>query len=331
MQEFLQSCDWHRANPEPLLGDASARRYTRLVSRNGAARAMLMDAPPGKGLKTRAFIDMARWLVENGLSAPEIIEADATNGFVLLEDLGDGLFTDICARTGDQEQTLYGHGVDVLTALRNLQPLPDLPPYSVHTYLSEANLLTDWYLPIASGVSVSADIRDTYSALIREACDSLPNDASCTVLRDYHADNLIWLPDRSPLARVGLLDFQDALLGHPAYDLVSLLQDARRDVSDDLHTAMMERFLSDYKENHDAFLMSYATLGAQRNLKIIGIFSRLCLRDSKPGYIDMIPRVWRHLKTDLSHPSLAKLRAFVERHIPEPSAAILERIRRGAP
>lgn len=331
IDRFLTNAGWNDAIRAPLSGDASARRYTRLSRISGGETAMLMDAPPGKGLRTGVFRLMADYLRESGFSAPEIISADVERGLLLLEDLGDDLFTKVCKRDTADEMTLYSTAVDLLSELHRCLPPAALPAYSVETCLRESRLLCEWYLPAATGKKVPEGLVREFDGLVGEICKPPAEVVSCCVLRDYHAENLIWLPARKGARRVGLLDFQDALRGHPAYDLVSLLEDARRDTGKALRHAMIERYLAArHPCDCDAFLEAYASLGAQRNLKIIGIFTRLWLRDGKSAYLDLIPRVWRHLDRDLAHQNLVHLREFIEQHVPPPGPDIVQRIRGAA-
>ena len=313
---FLERAGWGDAGIVPLAGDASNRRYLRV---RGARAAVLMDAPPERGEDVRPFLRVTELLRARGLSAPEVLARDEEAGFLLLEDLGDDLFARVAGRV--EERTLYAAAVDLLAELQGREAPADLPPYDAKTCLTEARLLTDWYLP---GAGREVD-RDRFDSLISAAV--APHlGRRAVVLRDYHAENLIWLPGRCGVARVGLLDYQDALAGHPAYDLVSLLEDARRDTSEALRQEMIARFMAATGAGPD-FAAAYAAFGAQRNIKIIGIFARLWLRDGKGAYLDLMPRVWDHLQRDLAHPALAALRDWVAAHVPAPDAAIRARIR----
>ncbi|MGF1447437.1 MAG: aminoglycoside phosphotransferase family protein [Pikeienuella sp.] len=319
---FLEAAGWGGARRAPLAGDASARCYLRLI--DGARRAVLMDAPPDQGEDVRPFMDVTAILRARGLSAPEILAADAEAGLLLLEDLGDRLFAAVCAAAPREEPQLYAAAVDLLAA--HAEPAPDgLPAYDWPTLLREARLATDWYQ--AALQPLSADLCAAYEACLAEALAGIADCRTALVLRDYHAENLIWLPGRAGDARVGLLDYQDALAGHPAYDLVSLLEDARRDTSAELRATMIERYLAARPElDREAFAAAYAALGAQRNLKIVGIFARLALRDGKSRYLALIPRVWDHLMRDLTHPRLAQLARLVEERISPPTPQALARI-----
>jgi aminoglycoside/choline kinase family phosphotransferase len=302
-EAFLRKHGFGDATRVPLAGDASARRYERLTG--GPQPAILMLCPPQIGIER--FIPVAKWLHQWRKSAPKVLHGDARIGHVLLEDLGDDLFSRVLAGGGD-ERLLYGAAVDLLVDLQRRPPPVDLPAYDDAWLLREAALLTEWYAPDAPG----DDYRAIWQALLPHARVG----ADCFVYVDYHADNLLWLPEREGHARIGLLDFQDARLGPPAYDLVSLLEDARRDVPPSLAEAMIERYLAARADlEPEAFRAAYALLGAQRNCKILGLFSRLARRDGKPAYLELLPRVRGHLRRDPRHPLLAPLHAWFERHL----------------
>ncbi|RMF35687.1 MAG: aminoglycoside phosphotransferase [Alphaproteobacteria bacterium] len=324
--QFLEAAGWPNARIAPLAGDASARRYARIAGREGRT-AMLMDAAPEHGMDLAPFIAITLWLREQGFSAPEILHADPARGLLLIEDFGRGLYADLCTAQPGMETELYEAAVDLLAALQTMEPPARLAPYDADILLEEAGRLILWYLPAASGTEPGADMAAEYRALLLAALGPVAEATGCVVLRDYHAQNLFWLPERSGLARVGLIDYQDALRGHPAYDLVSLLEDARRDTGAGLHKAMMARHLAATGLEPEAFRQALAALGAQRNLKIVGLFCRLWLRDGKPHYLDLIPRVWWHLQRDLAAPGMADLARWVARHVPPPEPSVLDRIR----
>ncbi|MEO1550598.1 MAG: phosphotransferase [Pseudomonadota bacterium] len=314
---FLGATLWAKARLSPLAGDASNRRYLRAQDAVMGS-AVLMDAPPETGEDIRPFCKVTDLLRSRGLSAPRIEARDAAQGLLLLEDLGDALFAKVAANSPGTERQMYEAATDLIAHLANDPgPWPEISPYDVPTYLAEARLLTDWYLP-GHGCPVTPKVQAEYDTLIQDLCAGTGAQGATLTLRDYHAENLIWLPKRAGLARVGLLDYQDALVGPPAYDLVSLLEDARRDVSDSLAQDMIARFVQATGAGTDAFARDYAILGAQRNLKILGIFARLWLRDGKPGYLGLLDRVWGHLQRDLAHPALAPLSAWIARHVPAP-------------
>lgn len=316
-RHFLADAGWDDAARQPLAGDASGRLYHRL-KQNGAT-AILMDAPPPQE-NVHSFVVIDQYLCAQGYSAPKIIAGDEAAGFLLLEDFGDESFTRILARDGSAktESTLYSNAIDVLHDLHT-RPLPN----AVATY-DETRLAGDAALFVEAWVgqhhtdaryleTAGQAFQNAWRAAWRHAT-ALPYALS---LRDFHADNLMWLADRSGLKRVGLLDFQDALAAPVAYDLVSLLNDARRDVSPQTERAMIERYLSargDIAE--DAFRAGYAVLGAQRGVRIVGVFTRLARRDGKSQYLAYLPRVWRQIETHLAHPALEPVRQWMDDFAP---------------
>lgn len=328
MSEFLAGCGWGNAALEPLAGDASFRRYYRL--REGRRCAVVMDAPPPQE-DVAPFIAISDLLRDLGFSAPEILAADRERGFLLLEDFGDDTYTRLIAR-GAGEETLYALAVDTLAALQHAvarRGTPDLPPYDEARLLAEAVLLVDWYAPAALGAPLPAAARAEYLALWRRVLPQAFLPASTLVLRDYHVDNLMLLPGRPGVRGCGLLDFQDAVCGPPSYDLVSLLEDARRDVPAGLRRDMTERYLAAFPtRDRTLFARSAAILAAQRNCKIIGLFVRLWRRDGKPQYLIHIPRVWRLLAGDLDHSALAPLAFWLDRHLPPAARSLPDLPRR---
>lgn len=315
LSDFLAANGWADRDRAVLADDASFRRYDRL--RDGWRRAVLMDAPPDKE-DTRPFIRIAGILRDAGLSAPEVIAQEVENGFLLLEDLGDDTFTKVLAAGGD-EATLYAQALEALAALYrrvDLTALDDLPRYDEALYLREVSLLTDWYLPAIRG-PLDDSVRESFVEAWRSVLPLASGVPSTLVLRDYHVDNLMWLPERESPACVGLLDFQDGVVGPVTYDLVSLFEDARRDVSPTVTVRLLDRYLSLFPEiDRTAFEASYAVLAAQRSTKILGIFTRLAHRDGKPGYLRHTARLWRWLEGDLRHPALAPVRDWFDREIP---------------
>jgi len=326
---FLAAAGWGDAERRHLAGDASNRRYERLL--RGAETAVLMDADPARGEDVRPFLRIARHLAGLGLGAPRILAEDVTQGFLLLEDLGDRLYARELEAAPDAEEELYAAAVDVLAELHS-RPLPwGVAPYAPREMGRLAALAVEWYLPGATGQPAPAALADRLSAEIERLTAPLMSGHQVLVLRDYHAENLIWLPDRQGHARVGLLDFQDARAGHPAYDLLSLTEDARRDTSPELRMAMEARYCAATGTDPEAFRQAAAILAAQRNLRIMGVFARLGLRDGKPGYIALMPRVWDHLMRDLDDPALARLRRLVHDHLPAPGAGVRDRLAAACP
>ncbi|WP_315898815.1 aminoglycoside phosphotransferase family protein [Tateyamaria omphalii] len=320
---FLTEAGWVDASRVLVAGDASNRKYERL-SRDGHTR-ILMDAPPEMGEDVRPFVAVTTYLRDAGLSAPEIFAQDARNGFLLIEDLGDDLFARILKTQPSLETPLYEAATDVLLHLHGAAA-PDLPRYDAYVMTDAACLAFDWYQRGATG-SVDIDARSAFATGMKNALAPLDAMAPVLIQRDYHAENLIWLPGREGVQKVGLLDYQDAMLGHPAYDLVSVLQDARRDVSMDVQKAMLGRYIDGSGADAATFTDAYVLLGLQRNLRILGVFARLSLAYGKPHYVDFIPRVWEHITTNLRHPSASHLDRLVRMHLPEPTDDILSSLK----
>jgi len=304
---FLAAHGWGGAEILPLAGDASFRRYFRIVG-NGR-RAVLMDAPP-ESEDSRPFLALSDYLRGHGFRAPELLAVDLDKGLILLEDFGDVLMRGAIEDRPAHEERIYAQAVDILASLHRVPPAAT-PPYDWAAYERELLLFTQWYLPAigrpADEASYLAAWREAMAPLLAERADAV------TVLRDYHAENLMLLANGD----MGLLDFQDALAGHRAYDLVSLLQDARRDVAPALEATMIDRYCSVADiADRAAFEAAYALLGAQRNAKIVGIFTRLWQRDGKHRYLSLIPRVWALLERDLAHPALAPVARWMDDHLP---------------
>jgi len=319
---FLERAGRGRARVSFLAGDASFRTYYRLAGDAETGPAVLMDAPPGLE-DVRPFVAVAHRLVALGYSAPRILAEDGEAGFLLLEDLGDATFTRRLAEGAD-EAALYTMAVDLLADLHRRPPADVLPPGLVPPYddallLTEARLLTDWTLPAVlpthrqPDAAAMADFEACWRAVFpiaRAVPDTL-------VLRDFHVDNLLALPGRPGLASCGLLDFQDAVAGPLTYDLVSLLEDARRDIDPTLVSTLRARYLEQMPNlDPDAFDASWAVLAAQRHTKVIGIFTRLHKRDGKPAYLPHIARVWRLLEAALTHPALRDVQTWFDIHVP---------------
>ena len=311
IHHFLGDTDWEGAEIAPLIGDASFRRYFRI--RLGGKSAMLMHAPPPHE-DPGPFLHVAHWLEENGLRAPHILIEDATAGWVLTEDFGDQRMREWIDEHPEDERDIYAKAIDTLVQLHRLPPGP-FEPYDMATYLREALLLTEWYCPAMSLEVDEQGYRAAWTAALEPLlARQVPG---VTVLRDYHAENIMLLEPGKLAGEQGLIDFQDALVGHPAYDLVSLLQDARRDVSTDLEHEMLGRYRAAANPG-EHFEADYALLGAQRNAKIVGIFTRLWKRDGKDRYLAMIPRVWEAMERDLTHPALQPVAEWFAANIPQP-------------
>ena len=307
--EFLAACGWEGAEILPLAGDASFRRYFRVVK--GKDTAVLMDAPPPHE-DPRPFIAVAEWLVSRGLSAPEILARDLDKGLLLLGDFGNARLREALDRDSHREHELYELATDVLVHLHEHPPMEGLPPHGLEQWLTELELFIEWYCP-----AVGADVdKEGYRRAWTEVLEPVANDGlgPVTVLRDYHAENIMLVADRQGVAHFGLLDFQDALAGHPAYDLASVLEDARRDVPPEIERAMIDRYLA-ATGHGEAFEGAYWALAAQRNTRILGVFTRLWQRDKKPGYRRFQPRMWGLLERDLSQVHLRPVREWFDANV----------------
>lgn len=307
--DFLSASGWAGAEILPLAGDASFRRYFRVVDRGRSA--VLMDAPPPHE-DPRPFIAVAEWLSGRGLTAPEILACDLEKGLLLLGDFGNTRLRETLDSDPHRERELYELATDVLVRLHQHAPMNGLKPHGLENWLEELRLFTEWYCP-----AVGADVDvEGYMRAWREVLDPVANDGlgPVTVLRDYHAENIMLVEGRDGIAHFGLLDFQDALAGHPAYDLASVLEDARRDVSPNVENAMIDRYVA-ATGHADTFARAYWTLAAQRNSRILGVFTRLWKRDNKPGYRRFQPRMWGLLERDLAQPHLAPVREWFDANI----------------
>ncbi len=305
---FLARHGWGGARIAPLAGDASFRRYFRVHGADGST-AVLMDAPPDKE-DSRPYFAVGQRLHSLGFSAPQPIASDFEAGLFLIEDFGDARVTPVLAGAADRERGIYEAAVDLLAILHN-HPAGDVPPYDECELRREARLFVEWYLP-AVGIAEAPG----YDAAWAPLWPAVLTGPRVLTLRDYHADNLM-LIDRPGLRGLGLLDYQDALAGHPAYDLASLLQDIRRIVSPALEAAMIDRYLACRPDTDAAaFRTAYDILGAQRNIKILGVFTRLYVRDGKPAYPAFHPRLWELVTRNLARPALAPVAAWFAAHVP---------------
>jgi tRNA threonylcarbamoyl adenosine modification protein YjeE len=346
VQVMLEGAGWGDARRILLQGDASTRAYERLVKPSGE-RAILMISPPrpdgppvrrgrpysaiAKLAETvHAFAAVDRGLAKLGFSVPTILAQDLEAGLLLIEDLGEEPVVEGNEPVSDR----YGEATRLLAAL-HAKTLPSalavdgrdlvLPPYDLEAYLIEVELLADWYVPHVLGTQVSGSVRSDFVNLWTETLAEILAAPQTWTLRDYHSPNLLWLPDRPGLRRIGLLDFQDAVLGHAGYDVASLLQDARVTVPPELELKLLgvyarERRARDPSFDMAAFARAYAILGAQRATKILGIFARLDKRDGKPQYLKHLPRIEAYLTRDLAHPALARLKGWYDAHLPRLTA-----------
>ena len=308
---FLEACGWSGARIEPLAGDASFRRYFRVT--DGERSAVLMDAPPPHE-DPRPFVAVAEWLASVGLTAPTILARDLDKGLLLLADLGDSRLRETLDTAPEREWELYEAATDLLVHLHRHPPMAGLPVHGLDQWLDEVMLFTDWYCP-ALGIEVDGG---RYRAAWTEVLAPVAGDGlgPVTVLRDFHAENVMLVTGREGIAHLGLLDFQDALAGHPAYDLASVLEDARRDVAPAIERAMIDRYVAATGHGEE-FERAYWALAAQRNTRILGVFTRLWKRDGKPHYTQFQPRMWGLLERDLAKPGLEPVRAWFDSSIAE--------------
>ena len=324
-EALIAQTPWANATRAPLAGDASNRRYERLTDPATGRTAVLMDAPPDRGEDIEPFVRIANHLRAIGLSAPEIYAEDNQNGFLVLEDLGDDLFSRVLTKDPSQERLLYEAATDVLLHLHEAPILP-LPSYDPTLMTELAALAFTKYAQAILG-DHDADARERFELRFADILLQETSGTKVVVQRDYHAENLIWLPEREGVQRVGLLDFQLAMLGHPAYDLVSLLQDVRRTVPTGIEMQMVNRYIAaSGMDDHD-FRTAYSVLGAQRNLRILGVGARRATDYGKPHYVDLIPATWAHLMRDLEQPALIPVADILRDALPEPTAENLARLK----
>ena len=315
---LLTAAGWADSQTEPVAGDLSARRYTRLTRRNGET-AILMDAPPASDATTPAFVQMTGWLAAHGLSAPAILAQDARNGLLLLEDFGDlkisNLITQDAARTSD----IYDTVIDLLLHIRDVPPPPLVRPDP--KALVHMTTLAQHHYP-----GVDTDALQPFSSVLETVLQSLSATSPTLSLRDFHADNLMWLPDRHGIQRLGLLDYQDAFLTHPVYDLVSLLTDARTDIAPDFRADMIARYATKSGDIPADLHRAFAAFSAQRNLRILGIFARAARQHGKTAHLAKLPRVYGYFTLALSHPIFSDVREETLAAIPEPTQDLIEAI-----
>lgn len=323
LSEFLHRNNWGDAKRWTLAGDASFRRYDRLE--NATSTAVLMDAPPPQE-DVRPFVHIARHLYDHGFSTPQIMAEDAKNGFLLLEDLGDNTYTKLLAQ-GHSERELYVLATDTLITLHKLPENDAVPKetaqYQTRRLLEEVGRLHEWYFPLVGATPLADSEIEKFNSVWRSLLPLAWKAPSSLILFDYHVDNLLLLPDRPGIKACGLLDFQDAVAGPVTYDLMSLLEDARRDVNADLIHDMKQRYLAAFSTlNSDDFDLSWAIMAAQRHVRVIGTFARLKMRDGKPQYLKHMPRLWRYMDQCLAHPALSELNNWFNQNIPPSLRAV---------
>ena len=348
--EFLKAAGLAGAERHPLPGDASTRRYERLIRPDGVSLMLMAQAPAAESVvcepgmtpdqrlaagwnatarlsagRIEAFAGVAGYLNSLGLSAPQILALDAPRGLAVLEDFGDGLFARVI-EAGQDETPLYLGAIEALARLHQATPPPSLDAHGLSWPLLDydavalqggADLFIEWLPKLEPRLNFDAAARAEWAEAWAPLVARGAAGASVLAHRDYHAENLIWLPDRDGAARIGMIDFQDAVRAHPSWDLHSLLQDARRDVSPDLEAQALEHYFTLRPEvDRDAFLADYAALAALNEARILGIFARLIARDGKPRYRAFMPRMWRQLEQNLKRPELAQVSAWFDAHVP---------------
>ncbi len=310
---FLAAAGFGAARAAPLAEDASFRRYLRLSG--GPRPAVLMDAPPERE-DVRPFLRVAFHIARLGLSAPVVLAADAEAGLVLIEDLGDGLYAAVLDEANATE--LYDAAIDALAVLHEAAPPSGLPRWDgAAMSAAAAATFLDWWWPEALGGAPSPAVRAGFAAALASMLAPLAAGPAGFVHRDFFAGNLFWLPERTGVGRVGLIDFQDAALGHPAYDLVSLVEDARRDLPRGFVERAIVRYLG-RRPGLDAgtFRAACVVCAAQRHLRVAGLWVRLARRDGKAAYLAHGPRTWRLLEAALARPEAAPLAEFLDRFVP---------------
>jgi len=313
-RNFLSSLGLQEASISMLAGDASFRRYFRLNFKERDL--VLMDAPPPEE-DTRQFVMIANHLRSIGLNPPTIYGEDHKHGFLLLEDFGNEKFSHILkSKTINEETYFYQKAVHLLASLHGFPAPSWLPDYNIKSLLEEVDLFINWYWPLVNNGPIDSSARNSYHAAWKDVLALADTQKKVLVLRDFHADNLMWLESRTGNCKVGLLDFQDAISGSPIYDLVSLLEDVRRDVRRDIVNNMRAYYLKIQKDHLPNFDTSYSVFSAQRNTKILGIFTRLWKRDGKEQYMQLVPRTWRLLNNSLQNPALAPIHSWFEQFIP---------------
>ena len=320
---FLRKHDWHEAGRRRLAGDASFRKYDRLEGPRG--RAVLMDAPPPQE-DVRPFVRIARHLAAHGFGVPLIMAEDQDTGLLLLEDLGDDTYTRLLAR-GHDERELYALAVDALIALHRLPARDAVPdgvvPYGQARLLEEVSRVNSWYRQLVGAQALSPHTERAYGEIWMKVLPRAWRVPTALVLFDFHIDNLVLIAGRSGLRSCGILDFQDAVAGPATYDLMSLLEDARRDINPALVAQMKERYLAAFPNiRREDFELSWAVMAAQRHARVIGTFARLKLRDNKPHYLVHMPRLWRYMDVCLAHPALKDLKAWFDTHVPQELRAV---------
>ncbi len=327
VDRFLAQAGYSNQARTSLAGDASMRRYERLVDSTGHS-VVLMDAPPDKNPNLEPYIHITKLLAAQRVSVPDIIAQDLQNGLLLIEDLGDNLFSNVLNHSPNQERALYEAATDWLIKMHtstNIWDFPKLEPLTPSA-LSQLTSLTFNTYRYYICENIDDHARAEFEIAFLKPLSKYLSGQMVFVHRDFHVQNLLWLPKRDGIARIGVIDFQDAKLGHPAYDLVSLLQDARRDVSQEIQDAMLDRYIKRTGVNGATFRTAYALLGVQRNMRILGVFARLSKTYGKPEYVDLIPRVWKYFTQGLTDEACATFAPMLLDSLPAPTQENLQKL-----
>ena len=301
-------------------GDLSSRLYFNV--NDGNKNYVVMDCPPDTNHFCE-YISIAKFLAEQEFSVPEIHDIDLENGFILMEDLGDykigkALNNNIKLPDEANEEKIYKRMIDVLVKLHNITPLSALENMEDEAYILESRKFIEWYVEILIGEELKEKSKEEFTEIMKYLLKIAKIYSPVMMLRDYHVDNLFWLPERVGHRKIGIIDFQDAKIASPAYDIVSLLEDARRDVSPELASKMISHYLKSFPQyERKDFLTAYHILGAQRNLKIIGLFSYKATKEKQTYLLKSLPRVIAHLKNDLRHPLLMPLKEWFDKTLPQ--------------
>lgn len=324
-EQFLKSNNLKLDDLTALKGDASRRKFYR--TDKGKSSRIVIDADPALGEKPEEYAAITHLLRANSLSAPEIFAQDIINGFFIVDDFGDDLFTHLIQQDQMLEKDLYIKALNALIEVQNIKMeslvsfeggMCRLRDYDVNLLISEVKIFSDWYFPYITNRPMPVSSKSELEAIMRGLLLPVVHQSQILVLRDFHADNLMNLSHQSNIKSVGMLDFQDAVIGNVAYDVVSLLQDARRTVTPEFEAEMLDYYVKQAKiQDTQAFMRDYYILGAQRNIKILGIFMRLWQRDNKDQYIAHINRVWTYLEADLAQPVLSPLQSWFDRWLPK--------------
>lgn len=322
--QFLKTHGYNINEITALKGDASRRCFYRHIKNNKSV--IIIDANPNLGEDPSSYAAVTYLLQKHRFSVPEILASDINHGFFIVEDFGDDLFARVLTGDAQKADSLYKNALDLLVTLQKttIEPILSygdgtykLQNYDINRFISEVKIFTDWYFPEITKRPTPTSAKDELNTIMRGLLLPVVNQSSGLVLRDYHAENLMVLANRNGIQAVGLLDYQDAVIGNHAYDVVSLLQDARRDISPEFETKMRDYFITQAKiTDTEAFVRDYYILGAQRNIKILGIFTRLWLRDRKDHYLPHMKRVWGYLERDLAQPQLQPLKNWFDRWLP---------------